>query len=139
MSLTDKLSCQFTENACYRYFCGEEADTCCCERFRFGIHENEKAQAVQKTGGIGPALCHCKAEHPLGRDSYKGFSRAFGKVMPSADGSNFKRAMRVLLRPIGSLLSRLYRLFWGNPGHKGNEKSNFLLSRRCAWDFAGTL
>ena len=98
----------------------------------------EKYRLFRKRAGIGLVLCLCKTNHRLGRNFYMGLFGDSVYVMPTAAGFNSKRDMRVLLFPIGNLLSLLTKFFWDNSGHKKNEISDFLMSHRCTWDFVGT-
>lgn len=58
----------------------------------------EKKHALfRKRAGIEPVIGHCKSDHRLGRNYYKGLFGDSVNVMLAAAAFNFKRLMRVLL------------------------------------------
>lgn len=67
---------------------------------------NKKHKLFRKRAGIEPVIGHCKADHRLGRNFYKGLFGDAINVMLSAVGFNFKRAMRALLRLFETVLER---------------------------------
>ena len=77
----------------------------------------KKHRLFRKRAGIEPVIGHCKSDHRLGRNFYKGLFGDSLNAMLAAAAFNFKRAMRVLLRLFrGALLwdeyveKLLYRL-----------------------------
>lgn len=59
--------------------------------------KNKKHKLFRKRAGIEPVIGHCKADHRLGRNFYKGLFGDSINVMLAAAAFNFKRAMRLLL------------------------------------------
>ena len=59
--------------------------------------KNKKHKLFRKRAGIEPVIGHCKADHRLGRNFYKGLFGESINVMLAAAAFNFKRAMRLLL------------------------------------------
>ena len=57
-----------------------------------------KHKLFRKRAGIEPVIGHCKSDHRLGRNFYKGLFGDSINVMLAAAAYNFKRAMRLLLR-----------------------------------------
>ena len=57
-----------------------------------------KHELFRKRAGIEPVIGHCKSDHRLGRNFYKGLFGDSINVMLAAAAYNFKRAMRLLLR-----------------------------------------
>ena len=61
-------------------------------------HTRKKKQRLfRKRAGIEPVIGHCKHDHRLGRNFYKGLFGDSINVMLAAAAFNFKRAMRLLL------------------------------------------
>ena len=61
-------------------------------------HERSKRHKLfRKRAGIEPVIGHCKSDHRLGRNFYKGLLGDSMNVMLAAAAFNLKRAMRVLL------------------------------------------
>lgn len=58
----------------------------------------KKHDLFRKRAGIEPVIGHCKNDHRLGRNFYKGLFGDSINVMLAAAAFNFKRALRVLLR-----------------------------------------
>lgn len=56
-----------------------------------------KHKLFRKRAGIEPVIGHCKSDHRLGRNFYKGLFGDSINVMLAAAAFNLKRAMRVLL------------------------------------------
>ena len=56
-----------------------------------------KHELFRKRAGIEPVIGHCKSDHRLGRNFYKGLFGDSINVMLAAAAYNFKRAMRLLL------------------------------------------
>ena len=71
--------------------------------------KNKKHKLFCKRAGIEPVIGHCKSDHRLGRNFYKGLFGDSINVMLAAAGFNFKRAIRLLFCPF---LENFYRL-WG--------------------------
>lgn len=59
--------------------------------------KNKKHELFRKRAGIEPVIGHCKSDHRLGRNFYKGLFGDSINVMLAAAAFNFKRAMRALL------------------------------------------
>lgn len=57
-----------------------------------------KHELFRKRAGIEPVIGHCKSDHRLGRNFYKGLFGDSINVMLAAAAYNLKRAMRLLLR-----------------------------------------
>ena len=64
----------------------------------------KKHRLFRKRAGIEPVIGHCKADHRLGRNFYKGLFGDSINVMLAAAAFNFKRVMNALLCLIGWLL-----------------------------------
>ena len=60
--------------------------------------KTRKHELFRKRAGIEPVIGHCKSDHRLGRNFYKGLFGDSINVMLAAAAYNFKRAMRLLLR-----------------------------------------
>ena len=56
-----------------------------------------KHELFRKRAGIEPVIGHCKSDHRLGRNFYKGLFGDSINVMLAAAAFNFKRAMRLFL------------------------------------------
>ena len=56
-----------------------------------------KHKLFRKRAGIEPVIGHCKSDHRLGRNFYKGLFGDSVNVMLAAAAFNLKRAMRLLL------------------------------------------
>ena len=63
----------------------------------------KKHELFCKRAGIEPVIGHCKSDHRLGRNFYKGLFGDAVNVMLAAAAFNFKRVMRILLRLIQTL------------------------------------
>ena len=59
-----------------------------------------KHELFRKRAGIEPVIGHCKDDHHLGRNFYKGLFGDTINVMLAAAAFNFKRVLRILLRLI---------------------------------------
>ena len=59
--------------------------------------QKKKHGLFRKRAGIEPVIGHCKSDHRLGRNFYKGLFGDSINVMLAAAAFNFKRAMRLLL------------------------------------------
>ena len=57
----------------------------------------KKHELFRKRAGIEPVIGHCKSDHRLGRNFYRGLFGDALNVMLAAAAFNFKRAMRLLL------------------------------------------
>ena len=66
-----------------------------------------------KRAGIEPVIGHCKSDHRLGRNFYKGLFGDSINVMLAAAGFNFKRAIRLLFCPFLECLHRLGDAIFG--------------------------
>ena len=62
----------------------------------------KKHRLCRKRAGIEPVIGHCKSDHRLGRNFYKGFFGNSINVMLAAAAFNFKRVMNLLLRLFAS-------------------------------------
>ena len=60
----------------------------------------KKHELFRKRAGIEPVIGHCKNDHRLGRNFYKGLFGDSINVMLAAAAFNLKRVMRALLRLI---------------------------------------
>ena len=65
----------------------------------------KKHELFRKRAGIEPVIGHCKSDHRLGRNYYKGLFGDFINVMIAAATFNFKRAMRALFCLFQEVLS----------------------------------
>jgi IS5 family transposase len=59
--------------------------------------KGKKHRLFQKRASIEPVIGHCKSDHRLGRNFYKGLFGDSINVMLAAAGFNFKRAIRLFL------------------------------------------
>ena len=66
-----------------------------------------KHKLFRKRAGIEPVIGHCKSDHRLGRNFYKGLFGDSINVMLAAAAYNLKRAMRLLLCLFRWLIKRL--------------------------------
>jgi len=84
--------------------------------------KEKKSKLFRKRAGIEPVIGHCKSDHRLGRNFYKGLFGDSVNVMLAAAGFNFKRAVRLLFWPvlniIGWLVNILFILVW--PTHEAD-------------------
>ena len=64
----------------------------------------KKHKLFRKRAGIEPVIGHCKTDHRLGRNFYKGLLGDSINVMLAAAAFNFKRVMNALLRLLQNLL-----------------------------------
>lgn len=69
--------------------------------------KKKKHNLFRKRAGIEPVIGHCKSDHRMGRNFYKGLFGDSINVMLAALAFNFKRAMNVLLCPIRIVLNCL--------------------------------
>lgn len=67
-----------------------------------------KHALFRKRAGIEPVIGHCKSDHRLGRNFYKGLFGDSINVMLAAAAFNFKRALRLFLRRIYGWIFRLF-------------------------------
>ena len=70
----------------------------------------KKHKLFRKRAGIEPVIGHCKSDHRLSRNFYKGLFGDSINVMLAAAAFNFKRVMNLLLCPILDMLNRV--LVW---------------------------
>ena len=66
-----------------------------------------KHKLFRKRAGIEPVIGHCKSDHRLGRNFYKGLFGDSINVMLAAAAYNLKRAMRLLLCLFRWVIKRL--------------------------------
>ena len=66
----------------------------------------KKHKLFQKRAGIEPIIGHCKSDHRLSRNFYKGLFGDSINVMLAAAAFNFKRVMNLLLCPFQTLVNR---------------------------------
>lgn len=66
-----------------------------------------KHEMFRKRAGIEPVIGHCKSDHRLGRNFYKGLFGDSINVMLAAAAYNLKRAMRLLLCLVRWIIMRL--------------------------------
>ena len=66
-----------------------------------------KHELFQKRAGIEPVIGHCKSDHRLGRNFYKGLFGDSINVMLAAAAFNLKRAIRLLLCLLRWVVTRL--------------------------------
>ena len=66
--------------------------------------KSKKHELFRKRAGIEPVIGHCKSDHRLGRNFYKGLFGDSINVMLAAAAFNFKRVMRALLCLFENLL-----------------------------------
>ncbi|WP_130828970.1 transposase [Prevotella rectalis] len=91
-------------------------------------HKKKKKQMFfRKRAGIEPVIGHCKADHRLGRNFYKGLLGDAINVMLAAAAFNFKRAMRFLLCLIRSMIK------WSIQGVDSNFNETKVLSNTFCW------
>lgn len=69
--------------------------------------KEKKHKLFRKRAGIEPVIGHCKSDHRLGRNFYKGLFGDSVNVMLAAAGFNFKRAIRLLFWPVLNILGWL--------------------------------
>ena len=85
--------------------------------------KSKKHELFRKRAGIEPVIGHCKSDHRLGRNFYKGLFGDSINVMLAAAGFNFKRAMRLLFCPFRSianwLLGAVFGVFYAPHGNMG--------------------
>ena len=67
----------------------------------------KKQELFRKRAGIEPVIGHCKSDHRLGRNFYKGLFGDSINVMLAAAAYNLKRAMRLLLCLLRRIVMRL--------------------------------
>ena len=65
--------------------------------------KEKKHKLFRKRAGIEPVIGHCKSDHRLGRNFYRGLFGDSINVMLAAAAFNFKRAMRLLLCLVGRM------------------------------------
>ena len=82
--------------------------------------KKKKHELFRKRAGIEPVIGHCKSDHRLGRNFYKGLFGDSVNVMLAALAFNFKRVMNILLCPILTALSWLF------PDWNGRRELRFL-------------
>ena len=75
--------------------------------------KNKKHKLFCKRAGIEPVIGHCKSDHRLGRNFYKGLFGDSINVMLAAAGFNFKRAIRLLFCPFRESFYRLWDTLCG--------------------------
>ena len=85
--------------------------------------KKKKHGLFRKRAGIEPVIGHCKSDHRLGRNFYKGLFGDSVNVMLAALAFNFKRVMNILLCPILTALSWLF------PDWNGRREPRFLSLR----------
>ena len=74
--------------------------------------KKKKHKLFCKRAGIEPIIGHCKSDHRLNRNFYKGIFGDNINVMLAAAGLNFKRAMRALFCPIRTIVEMLFQTFF---------------------------
>lgn len=67
----------------------------------------KKQELFRKRAGIEPVIGHCKSDHRLGRNFYKGLFGDSINVMLAAAAFNLKRAMRLLLCLLRRIVMKL--------------------------------
>ncbi len=67
----------------------------------------KKQELFRKRAGIEPVIRHCKSDHRLGRNFYKGLFGDSINVMLAAAAYNLKRAMRLLLCLLRRIVMKL--------------------------------
>ena len=65
----------------------------------------------RKRAGIDPVISHCKYDHRMERNFYKGLFGDSINIMLAAAAFNFKRAMRLFLRLI-EMVAKGYFSMW---------------------------
>ena len=70
--------------------------------------KQKKHKLFCKRAGIEPVIGHCKSDHRLSRNFYKGLFGDSINVMLAAAAFNFKRAMNLLFCPILNMLNMLF-------------------------------
>lgn len=71
----------------------------------------KKHEIFRKRAGIEPVIGHCKSDHRLGRNFYKGLFGDSINVMFAAAAFNLKRVMRTLLSIIQRCIQLLKSTF----------------------------
>ena len=89
--------------------------------------KKKKQRFFRKRAGIEPVIGHCKADHRLGRNFYKGLLGDAINVMLAAAAFNFKRAMRFLLCLIRTMIK------WSIQGVDSNFNETKVLSNTICW------
>ena len=89
--------------------------------------KKKKQRFFRKRAGIEPVIGHCKADHRLGRNFYKGLLGDAINVMLAAAAFNFKRAMRLLLCLIRTMIK------WSIQGVDSNFNETKVLSNTICW------
>ena len=77
--------------------------------------KRKKQELFRKRAGIEPVIGHCKTDHRLGRNFYKGLFGDSINVMLAAAGFNFKRAIRLLFCLFRNIIDWLPGIFLGWP------------------------
>lgn len=91
-------------------------------------HKKKKKQRFFcKRAGIETIIGHCKADHRLGNNFYKGLFGDAINVMLAASAFNFKRAMWFLLRLIRTMIK------WNIQGVDSNFNETKVLSNTICW------
>lgn len=75
------------------------------------ISKGKEHELFRKRAGIEPLIGHCKNDHRLGRNYYKGLFGDSINVMLAAAAFNLKRVMRALLRLIRRWIQLLESVF----------------------------
>ena len=75
--------------------------------------KGKKHKLFRKRAGIEPVIGHCKSDHRLGRNFYKGLFGDSINVMLAAAGFNFTRAIRLLFCPFLNIVDWLLDIFLG--------------------------
>lgn len=78
--------------------------------------KSKKHELFRKRAGVEPVIGHCKSDHRLGRNFYKGLQGDSINVMLACAAFNFKRAMKALLalvRKYALWLSELVKIASG--------------------------
>ena len=89
----------------------------------------KKHELFRKRAGIEPVIGHCKSDHRLGRNFYKGLFGNSINVMLAAAAFNLKRAMRALLALVQRWIFQVFGEF------KGFVESSASLIYACARTF----
>ena len=77
--------------------------------------KTRKHKLFRKRAGIEPVIGHCKSDHRLGRNFYKGLFGDSINVMLAAAAYNLKRAMRLLFWPFHKFVFTLFpEIEWQN-------------------------
>ena len=69
----------------------------------------KKHRLFRKRAGIEPVIGHCKSDHRMGRNFYKGLFGDSINVMLAAAAFNFKRVMNLLLCPFLNLANTMVK------------------------------